>query len=240
MEYSLWTVGPSVTLHFTRVYDYVLLDQQVYSRPCEILFLYRMVGLTLNFSLLLAQMGVHHLLFGRNGSLYHCFRSFCRFPSSSPPFCSELNDIYSIYMNVNIALFVFRTVSWVFMMVLRNGFFRHRTSLALSPHSTRVTISKNMCWYPGMHIFIRFLHIRPFESHPFTISSIPSLFSSPSLPSSLSTEGPTRFFWSFGRKPDSRGFLQEVAGDASPRHGFRVIIVGTCGDTGTNCLRAYT
>jgi predicted ferric reductase len=77
-------------------------------------------------------------------------------------------------MNATIALFGFGFVARLLMMLVSNIFFHHRAEISLQCGLVRVTIPTNMKWSPGMHIFIRFAHIRPFQSHPFTISSIPS------------------------------------------------------------------
>ncbi|KAK0228685.1 ferric reductase NAD binding domain-containing protein [Armillaria fumosa] len=37
-----------------------------------------------------------------------------------------------------------------------------------------LSISTKLRWTPGQHVFLRFLSVRPFESHPFSITSIPT------------------------------------------------------------------
>jgi len=132
-------------------------------------------------------------------------------------------------MNATIALFGIGFVARLFMMLVSNLLFRHRAQISLQSGLIRVTIPTNMKWSPGMHIFIRFAHIRPFESHPFTIASIPS------------TEADGRNEMVFIIRPET-GFthvLAEVAAKSSPDRKSPVILDGPYGETGVNQLRAY-
>ncbi|KAG8830617.1 hypothetical protein FRC17_004624 [Serendipita sp. 399] len=136
----------------------------------------------------------------------------------------------SAYMKATLLLFGVGFLTRFFFMVLTNVLFRHRAKLSLQSSSVRVTVPTNLKWSPGMHIFIRFLHIRPLESHPFTISSLPT------------TKGKERenelvFFV----RPES-GFtrtLANVAGTSPPEREFPVILDGPYGESAMNPLRAY-
>ncbi|KIM21864.1 hypothetical protein M408DRAFT_18293 [Serendipita vermifera MAFF 305830] len=133
------------------------------------------------------------------------------------------------YMQATIGLFGFGIVVRIIMMFISNVLFRHRAQVSLQSGSIRMTIPTNMKWSPGMHIFIRFLHVRPFESHPFTIASIPA-----------STDSEQNEMV-FVIRPEG-GFtrvLAEVAATVSPERKFPVILDGPYGDEGHNSLRAY-
>ncbi|KAG8830618.1 hypothetical protein FRC17_004625 [Serendipita sp. 399] len=134
------------------------------------------------------------------------------------------------YMKATLILFGFGFLTRFFFMVLTNVLFRHRAKLSLQSGSIRITVPTNLKWSPGMHIFIRFLHVRPLESHPFTISSLPT------------TKGEERenelvFFV----RPES-GFtrtLADVAGRSPPEKEFPIILDGPYGESAMNPLRAY-
>jgi predicted ferric reductase len=132
-------------------------------------------------------------------------------------------------MNATIALFGFGIVARIFMMLVSNVFFRHRAQISLQSGSVHVTIPTNITWSPGMHIFLRFAHIRPFESHPFTIASIPS----------AGADGSYEMVFTIRPETGFTRVLADVAATASPDRKFPVIVDGPYGETGTNTLRAY-
>ncbi|KIM23350.1 hypothetical protein M408DRAFT_77606 [Serendipita vermifera MAFF 305830] len=133
------------------------------------------------------------------------------------------------YMQATIALFGFGIAARIVMMFISNVLFRHRAQISLQGGSVRVTIPTNMKWSPGMHIFVRFLHIRPFESHPFTIASLPT-----------SKEGEQNEIV-FVIRPET-GFtrvLADVAVNTASDRKFPIILDGPYGEKGHNTLRAY-
>ena len=138
----------------------------------------------------------------------------------------------SLYMKITIGLFGFGFVSRFVYMVVISSFFKHRAQLSLQSGFVRVTIPTNLKWRPGMHVFVRFLHVRPFESHPFTISS---------LPGAGEKEESQRNELVFLVKMES-GFtrsLGDCAAREAPTRQFPVILDGPYGESGANTLRSY-
>jgi predicted ferric reductase len=132
-------------------------------------------------------------------------------------------------MQATLALFGFGMVARVAMMLVVNLRTVHKATMSLQGGWVRVEIPTHLHWSPGMHIFIRFLRIRPFESHPFTISSIPS---------PDSEDRNKMVFWI---RPET-GFtstLADFAATTKPEQQFLTILDGPYGETGTNSLRAY-
>lgn len=77
-------------------------------------------------------------------------------------------------MNATIVLFV-TGIGARGVMIVYNNITRHRAKLQLFEDGVvRISIPTNLSWAPGQHVFLRFPSIRMFESHPFTIISIPS------------------------------------------------------------------
>jgi len=77
-------------------------------------------------------------------------------------------------MDVTIVLFFVAVIARGVMMVYRNRS-KHQARLVLiQDDAVKITIPTTLKWAPGQHIFIRFPSIRKFESHPFTIASIPA------------------------------------------------------------------
>ncbi|KAG9052245.1 hypothetical protein FS842_010248 [Serendipita sp. 407] len=135
------------------------------------------------------------------------------------------------YMKATLILFGFGFLARFLYMVVINVFFRHRAQLSLQSGLVRIAIPTNLNWSPGMHIFIRFVHVRPFESHPFTLSSLP-------VPKG---EGRKQNEMTLLIKPET-GFtrlLSAVAATATPGREFPVILDGPYGEGGMNSLRAF-
>jgi len=132
-------------------------------------------------------------------------------------------------MNATIALFGFGFIARTFIMLVTNILFRHHAQISLQGGFICITIPTNLKWSPGMHIFLRFAHIRPLESHPFTISSIPK----------LEAEGLSEMVFMIRPETGFTRVLAEVAATISPDRKFPVILDGPYGETGTNTLRSY-
>ncbi|PVF99996.1 hypothetical protein CPB86DRAFT_256586 [Serendipita vermifera] len=133
------------------------------------------------------------------------------------------------YMNATLALFGFGIVARLLMMVVSNLFFHHRAQLSYMNGWIHVSIPTNMRWSPGAHIFVRFATIRPLESHPFTISSIPSSEDGKQSEMRLMIRPETGFTRT----------LADAAASTSPERQFLVIVDGPYGESGTNSLRSY-
>lgn len=137
-----------------------------------------------------------------------------------------------LYMKITLGLFGFGFLARFVYMVITNVLFKHRAQLSLQNGFVRVTIPTNIKWRPGMHIFVRFLHIRPFESHPFTISS---------LPGADAKDGSKNNELVFLVKIES-GFthsLGDCAAQEALTRQFPVILDGPYGESGANTLRSY-
>jgi len=77
-------------------------------------------------------------------------------------------------MDVTIVLFFVAVIVRGVMMAYRNRS-KHQARLTLmQDDAVKITIPTTLNWIPGQHVFIRFPSIRKFESHPFTITSIPT------------------------------------------------------------------
>ncbi|KAF9021522.1 hypothetical protein BDZ89DRAFT_957440 [Hymenopellis radicata] len=79
------------------------------------------------------------------------------------------------YMYATFAVFAWGVVLRLGYMIyvnLRSGV--HRARVELLPSGTiSIRIHTTLGWTPGQHVFLRFPTVRPLESHPFSISSIP-------------------------------------------------------------------
>ncbi|KIY46543.1 hypothetical protein FISHEDRAFT_60309 [Fistulina hepatica ATCC 64428] len=86
----------------------------------------------------------------------------------------ELDGPY--YMYATFAVFAFGTllrVGWMMYINLRNGV--HHARLQILPTgAVEITIPTRLNWAPGQHVFLRFLAVRPFDSHPFSIANFPA------------------------------------------------------------------
>jgi hypothetical protein len=132
-------------------------------------------------------------------------------------------------MNATIAVFGFGIFARLFMMLVSNLMFRHRAQLSVQGGWIRVKIPTKMHWAPGTHVFVRFASIRPLESHPFTIYSIPSS-DSEQLNEMILIIRPENGF---------THVLAKAAQECSPQDEFLVILDGPYGETGTNTLKSY-
>lgn len=133
------------------------------------------------------------------------------------------------YMNATLALFGFGIGARIVMMIVTNAFFSHKAQISIHGDLVRATIPTKMNWAPGTHVFLRFLHIRPLESHPFTILSIPSAEKNTTNEMVIIIQAVNGF----------TRVLAEVAATAPPERKFPVILDGPYGHGGKNTLRAY-
>ncbi|CAG8711133.1 11793_t:CDS:2 [Acaulospora colombiana] len=107
--------------------------------------------------------------------------------------------------------------------------FRHRAQLSIQGGWIYAKIPTKMHWAPGTHVFVRFASIRPLESHPFTIYSIPS------------SDGQETNEMVLIIRPEN-GFtdvLAKAAEKSDPQDKFLVILDGPYGEVGFNALRSY-
>jgi len=132
-------------------------------------------------------------------------------------------------MDVTIVLFAFALVARIWKMMVNNVFFRHQAQISLRDGFIYVTIPTNLTWSPGMHVFLRFAHIRPFESHPFTILSIPT----------PDDEGLNQMLFMIRPVAGFTSVLAGVAATVSPKRKLPVILDGPYGETGANTLNSY-
>ncbi|PVG01315.1 hypothetical protein CPB86DRAFT_97231 [Serendipita vermifera] len=133
------------------------------------------------------------------------------------------------YMNATIALFGFGIFARLFMMVVSNVMFRHRAQLSIQGGWIRAKILTKMHWAPGTHVFVRFAKIRPLESHPFTIYSIPS----------SNKEEPNEMILIIRPENGFTHVLAKAAEKSDPQDEFLVILDGPYGEVGYNTLRSY-
>ncbi|KAK0459861.1 ferric reductase NAD binding domain-containing protein [Desarmillaria tabescens] len=78
------------------------------------------------------------------------------------------------YMYATFAVFAWGVVLRVGYMIYVNLHI-HVARVHVTPSGMlHLSIPTKLRWSPGQHVFIRFLSVRPLESHPFSISSIPS------------------------------------------------------------------
>ncbi|KAF8915378.1 hypothetical protein CPB85DRAFT_1251539 [Mucidula mucida] len=79
------------------------------------------------------------------------------------------------YMYATFAVFAWGVVLRIGYMLyvnLRSGIHRARVEL-LPSGNISIRVHTTLRWTPGQHVFLRFPTVRPLESHPFSISSIP-------------------------------------------------------------------
>ncbi|KAI0314730.1 ferric reductase NAD binding domain-containing protein [Amylostereum chailletii] len=103
----------------------------------------------------------------------------------------------------------------------------HTAELTLSSSgAVLINIPTSMRWSPGQHAILRFYRVRPLESHPYSISSLPSPFTSPSA-----SETPNTL--SFVVAPQS-GFSAALARSVAKAGGKRtlgVLVDGPFGES---------
>ncbi len=63
-------------------------------------------------------------------------------------------------------------IGYMLYVNLRSGIHRARVEL-LPSGNISIRVHTTLRWTPGQHVFLRFPTVRPLESHPFSISSIP-------------------------------------------------------------------
>ncbi|KIY72479.1 hypothetical protein CYLTODRAFT_417875 [Cylindrobasidium torrendii FP15055 ss-10] len=82
----------------------------------------------------------------------------------------------SAYMYATFAVFAFGSLLRLGNMLHVNlGHGLHTAHVTLrGPSLIAISIPTNLTWMPGQHVFLRFPGVRPLESHPFSICSIPS------------------------------------------------------------------
>ncbi|KAG7447938.1 uncharacterized protein BT62DRAFT_965662 [Guyanagaster necrorhizus] len=84
----------------------------------------------------------------------------------------ELDGAY--YMYATFAVFGWGIVLRIAYMVYVNLHI-HVARVRVTPSGMlNLSISTKLRWSPGQHVFLRFLSVRPLESHPFSIASIPN------------------------------------------------------------------
>lgn len=85
-----------------------------------------------------------------------------------------MNEMCSDYMYATLAVFalgVVLRIGKMFYVNLKHGLHTAKVT-AISPNLLRIQIPTKLEWHPGQHVFLRFLGLRLFESHPFSISSL--------------------------------------------------------------------
>ncbi|WVF68300.1 hypothetical protein IAT40_003065 [Kwoniella sp. CBS 6097] len=78
------------------------------------------------------------------------------------------------YMIATVVLFLF-SVTWrLVMMILDNPILHRATATLIDEETLKLTVpTLYIKWSPGQHVFIRFSGVRPLESHPFSMATIP-------------------------------------------------------------------
>lgn len=59
------------------------------------------------------------------------------------------------------------------LFINKAGLKPHQATLRVEPGAVVATIPSKLSWKPGQHMYLRFPHVSPLESHPFTISTLP-------------------------------------------------------------------
>ncbi|WRT69878.1 uncharacterized protein IL334_006869 [Kwoniella shivajii] len=79
------------------------------------------------------------------------------------------------YMIATIVLFL-SSITWRFIMTILNNPVFHRAKAELIDDETLKLVIPTIFidWSAGQHVFLRFISVQPFDSHPFTISSMPT------------------------------------------------------------------
>ncbi|TIB13997.1 hypothetical protein E3P77_00559 [Wallemia ichthyophaga] len=108
----------------------------------------------------------------------------------------------------------------------------------LTEGMTRLSIKTKIRWSPGQHIYIRFPFLKPLQSHPFTITSIPSTDSEHSVIQLLARakKGVTKILHERAQQGNTYipCFVDGSYGGAVPLDGYRNVLL-LSGGTGITC-----
>ncbi|OCF42658.1 hypothetical protein I317_03517 [Kwoniella heveanensis CBS 569] len=135
------------------------------------------------------------------------------------------------YMIATIVLFLLGVTWRLVMMFLDNPILHRATATLIDEETIKLMIpTLYIKWSPGQHVFIRFSTVRPLESHPFSIATVPR-------PDEQSNSVRNMVFL---LKPLS-GFTKTLFEDVRANEGkvtYKVLIDGPYGGAGHD-LRAF-
>ncbi|KAG0143311.1 hypothetical protein CROQUDRAFT_673009 [Cronartium quercuum f. sp. fusiforme G11] len=134
-------------------------------------------------------------------------------------------------------------VSWDFPILINHGWILKslpRASIEIKPGDTLaicISVPPTLQWYPGSHVYLRFLSVRPWETHPFTIASVPHHHMEKKAHMSKNAGTPNNGLISAEKAPGTVGRFNEMLFIVKPQSGLTARLLQLAQDVGSGPLR---